>query len=209
MSVVEGGAKGVMCSYNSINGVPTCASPLLTKVLRDTWGFEGYNTADSDAVSDIGPGSHHYTATAEEAVAAAMNDGGCDLDSGAYYYRNVMSAVSQGLLTRATVNRALHRTIKLRFQLGTVRVFRQKVILDDAIGSHACSLEANMRLTNGIPLGSPFLLPVGTVNCVQTLKVCLIRLKTNRIGTVRVFDRNLHLRMPLVPTPARLKRASV
>jgi hypothetical protein len=27
-----------------------------------------------------------------------------------------------------------------------------------------------MRVTNGIPLGSPLLLPVGTVNCVQTLK---------------------------------------
>jgi hypothetical protein len=52
----------------------------------------------------------------------------------------------------------------------TVRVFRQKFTLEDAIGSHACSLEANMRVTNGIPLGSPPLLPVGTVNCVQTLK---------------------------------------
>jgi hypothetical protein len=28
-----------------------------------------------------------------------------------------------------------------------------------------------MRVTNGIPLGRPLLLPVGTVNCVQTLKV--------------------------------------
>jgi hypothetical protein len=55
--------------------------------------------------------------------------------------------------------------------LGTVRVFRQEFTLEDAIGSHACSLEANMRVTNAISLGRPFLLPVGTVNCVQTLKV--------------------------------------
>jgi hypothetical protein len=33
-------------------------------------------------------------------------------------------------------------------------------ILHGAIGSHACSLEANMRVTNGIPLGSPLHLPV-------------------------------------------------
>ena len=32
--------------------------------------------------------------------------------------------------------------------------------LEDAIGSHACSLEANMRVTNGSPLGSPLLLPL-------------------------------------------------
>jgi len=54
---------------------------------------------------------------------------------------------------------------------GTVRVFRQKFTLEDAIGSHACSLEANTRVINGIPLGSSLLLPVCTVNCAQTLKV--------------------------------------
>jgi hypothetical protein len=37
---------------------------------------------------------------------------------------------------------------------GTVRVFRQKFTLEDAIGSRACSLEANMRVPNGIPFGS-------------------------------------------------------
>jgi hypothetical protein len=51
-----------------------------------------------------------------------------------------------------------------------VRVFRQKFTLEVAIGSHACSLEANMRVTNGIPLGSSLLLPVHTVIWVQTLK---------------------------------------
>jgi hypothetical protein len=59
----------------------------------------------------------------------------------------------------------------LHCTLGTVRVFRQKFTFEDAIGSHACSLEANTRVTNGIPLGSSLLLPVCTVNCVQTLKV--------------------------------------
>jgi hypothetical protein len=56
---------------------------------------------------------------------------------------------------------------------GTVRVFRQKFTLEDAIGSHACSLEASSRVTNGIPLGSSLFLPVHTVNCVQTLKVSM------------------------------------
>jgi hypothetical protein len=53
----------------------------------------------------------------------------------------------------------------------TVRVFGRKFTLEDAIGSHACSLQANMRVTNGISLGSSLLLPVHTVICVQTLKV--------------------------------------
>jgi hypothetical protein len=55
-----------------------------------------------------------------------------------------------------------------------VRVFRQKFTLEDAIGSHTCSPQANMRVTNGILLECPLLLPVGTVNCVQTLKAHLV-----------------------------------
>jgi arylsulfatase B/arylsulfatase I/J len=50
---------------------------------------------------------------------------------------------------------------------GAVRVFRQKFTLDDAIGSHAFSLESScMHATNGIPLGCSLLLPVHTVNSV-------------------------------------------
>jgi hypothetical protein len=56
---------------------------------------------------------------------------------------------------------------------GTVRVFRQKSTLEVAIGSHACSLEAYMRATDGIPPGSQLLLPVGTVNCVETVKAAI------------------------------------
>jgi hypothetical protein len=48
----------------------------------------------------------------------------------------------------------------MKARLRTVRVFEHDFALEDAIGSHACSLEANMRVTNGIPLGSPLLLPL-------------------------------------------------
>jgi hypothetical protein len=60
-----------------------------------------------------------------------------------------------------------------------VRVFRQKLTLEDAIGSHTCSLEANMHVTNGIPIGSSLLLPVHTVNSVQTRKVAACKGKVH------------------------------
>jgi hypothetical protein len=53
--------------------------------------------------------------------------------------------------------------------------------------SHACSLEANMRLTNCIPLGSPLLLPVGTVNSITTLQA---RMHTR----VHLFRKGVHVR---------------
>lgn len=52
-SVQQGGALGVMCSYNAVNGAPTCSHPFLSTVLRDTWGFSGYMTSDTGAVEDI------------------------------------------------------------------------------------------------------------------------------------------------------------
>jgi len=42
-------AKGMhaMCSYNSMNGVPTCGDPnLLNGVLREQWGWDGFVVSD-------------------------------------------------------------------------------------------------------------------------------------------------------------------
>jgi hypothetical protein len=48
--------------------------------------------------------------------------------------------------------------------------FSTEVYTRDAIEIHAfVPLEANTHVANGIPLGSSLLLPVHTVNCVQTL----------------------------------------
>lgn len=41
--VQQGGASGIMCAYNRVNGVPNCADyNLLTKTARSLWGFRGY-----------------------------------------------------------------------------------------------------------------------------------------------------------------------
>jgi beta-D-xylosidase 4 len=50
-AIKEAGALGVMCSYNAVQGVPTCLSPLMVAA-RKQWGFQGYTTSDSDAVAD-------------------------------------------------------------------------------------------------------------------------------------------------------------
>lgn len=41
--VEKGNVTGLMCSYNAVNGVPSCANDwLLDTVARKEWGFTGY-----------------------------------------------------------------------------------------------------------------------------------------------------------------------
>lgn len=122
----KGGALGVMCSYNAINGTPACAHPLLFRALRGTWGFEGYVTSDSDAILDIYQG-HAWARTPEEGVASALR-AGTDIDSclskgrhsstGGEYMDHLPSAIAQGLVSEQDIDTALRRTLGLRFRLG-------------------------------------------------------------------------------------------
>jgi hypothetical protein len=61
---------------------------------------------------------------------------------------------------------------------GTVLVFGPKFALEDAIGSHTCSFEASMHVTNGISLGCPPPLTGTTVNYIRTLKASRSYLST-------------------------------
>lgn len=53
LSIREGGAAAVMCSYNRLAGVYVCQNPhALTGVLRDDWGFQGVVMSDWTATHD-------------------------------------------------------------------------------------------------------------------------------------------------------------
>jgi beta-glucosidase len=117
-AVREGRVGGVMGAYNSLNGVPCCASPfLLDDLLRKQWGFDGYVVSDCDAIHDIwGRGQHHFVATAEEAAAAAVK-AGCNLCCGSDY-NALVRAAQKGLITEKEIDRALYYTLWTRFRLG-------------------------------------------------------------------------------------------
>jgi hypothetical protein len=53
---------------------------------------------------------------------------------------------------------------------GTVRVFRQNFALEDAIGSHACSLQALTCVGPMVFLSEAHVLTVSTINHAETLK---------------------------------------
>jgi beta-glucosidase len=118
MAVREGHVGGVMGAYNSVFGVPCCASSfLLTDVLRKQWGFDGYIVSDCDAIRNIWSAKdHHYVATSEEAAAVAVK-AGCNLCCGRDY-NALVRAVQKGLITEKEIDQALYYTLWTRFRLG-------------------------------------------------------------------------------------------
>lgn len=118
MAVREGHVGGVMGAYNSLYGIPACASSfLLTDLLRKQWGFEGYVVSDCGAIHNIwGSQEHHYVNTPEEAAAAAVK-AGCNLCCGGDY-NALVRAVQKGLVTEKEIDQALYYTLWTRFRLG-------------------------------------------------------------------------------------------
>ena len=115
-AVKEGHVRSVMGAYNSVDGVPACASPLLLQqTLRDKWGFDGYVVSDCGAISDIAY-NHHYAKDAAEASADAVK-AGCDLACDDAYGA-LMDAVNRKLIGEVELDRAVKRLFTARFQLG-------------------------------------------------------------------------------------------
>lgn len=115
-TVVEGKAESVMCVYNSVGGVPGCASSdLLQKRLREQWGFHGYVVSDCGAINDIYE-NHKYTPTLGEASVAAVK-AGTDLSCGKEY-QTLVNEVEAGRISEAEIDRSVERLFVARFRLG-------------------------------------------------------------------------------------------
>lgn len=103
MAVKEAQPKTVMCSYNKINGVYASENKkLLTEILRDEWGFEGYVMTDWGAVADRVRG-----------IAA-----GLDLEmpgSGGYNDAKIVAAVKDGSLDETQLDKAVENILEVIF----------------------------------------------------------------------------------------------
>ena len=116
--VERGKVSGLMCSYNSVNGVPSCANKwLLADVARGEWGLDGYVTADCDADADVVYSHHYRNDTAAEGVRDVLN-AGTDVDCGNFVSANVQAALDQGLVTWADVDARLANLWRVRMRLG-------------------------------------------------------------------------------------------
>lgn len=115
--VEKGKVSGLMCSYNAINGVPSCANDwLLQTVARESWGFDGYVTSDCGADGNVFF-DHHFTDTPEEAVQKVLR-AGTDSDCGGFVKEYAQSALDKGFITEADLDERLRKLFAVRMRLG-------------------------------------------------------------------------------------------
>ena len=115
--VERGQASALMCSYNAINGIPSCANiQLMTNYARQDWGFDGYITSDCGAFGLIQSG-HNFTQSDAETALVALSAGmdiGCDNLTPGY----IREALVNGFLLQKTVDAALIRLFNVQMRLG-------------------------------------------------------------------------------------------
>lgn len=113
--IKEGGASCLMCSYNKINGIPSCARGDLLKEIKEQWGFDGYVTSDCDAVGIIFE-DQMYASSPEDAVADVLK-AGMDINCGTYLLRHTESAVKLGKVTEEDIDGALFNLFSVLLRL--------------------------------------------------------------------------------------------
>ncbi|KAJ8500949.1 hypothetical protein OPV22_011501 [Ensete ventricosum] len=138
--VQDGRASCIMCSYNRVNGVPTCADyNLLTKQVKKTWGLDGYIASDCAAVDFIF-GASHYAKTLEEAVSYALK-AGVDINCGKVMNQHVGSAIQKGNISESDIDKALFNAFSLRMKLGLFNGNPQKLPSGNIPPNQVCSTE--------------------------------------------------------------------
>jgi beta-xylosidase len=110
----------VMNAYQEIDGIPcTASAELLTDILRKKWGFQGLVVSDYFAVDNLQ--SYHRVAADKAGAARLALMAGIDTELPRLdcYAQPLKDQVEKGLVVEELLDRAVARTLRLKFMLGT------------------------------------------------------------------------------------------
>ncbi len=132
-AVRVGEVGAVMNAYNELDGLPVAADrDLLTIVLRDEWGFDGCVVADYFSIRQLAD-YHHLAVDATEAAAMALTAGlDVELPGTDCYGAPLLQAVRSGRVSAATVDTAVARVLRAKFELG---LFEQPLVEPERVAA--------------------------------------------------------------------------
>ena len=117
-AIKEGKAESIMSAYNAVNGIPCTANKLLlTDILRNEWGFNGYVVSDCGG-PELLVTNHKYARNKTEAAKMSL-DAGLDLECGEDTFTTfLLDAFKKQMVTETQIDSAAVRVLRARFKLG-------------------------------------------------------------------------------------------
>lgn len=146
---VEAGAKCIMVSFSSWNGTKMHGQQyLLTEVLKNELGFEGFLVSDWQGIDQID--SNYYTA-----VVTAIN-AGVDMNMVPYDYKKFIDtmklAVQKGDISEERIDDAVRRILTVKFSMGLFEHPLSDPDLFDLVGSEEHRLLAREAVAKSMVL---------------------------------------------------------
>lgn len=114
-AAVEAGVGSVMASFNEVDGIPATANKwLMTDVLREQWGFDGFVVTDYTGISEM---IDHGIGNLQEVSARALK-AGIDMDMVSEGLATLGQSLKEGKVTEAEIDRACRRILEAKYELG-------------------------------------------------------------------------------------------
>ena len=132
-AVQRGETLGIMPSHGDLNGVASHGSrELLTDILREEWGFEGYTVSDSNDIARL----NTFMAVAETEDAAALMglNAGNDIDLYSdIAYSRLPRLAENNPKVQAQIDDAVRRVLRVKYKLG---LFESPFIDTDSVAAN-------------------------------------------------------------------------
>jgi beta-glucosidase len=110
--------QAIMSAYHFMNGIGCTASKeLLTKQLREEWGFDGFVVTDVGAPENI-VDKQYTAANARDAAVLMMKAGVDSCAPRDIYEKGLPQALEEGLITEEDINERVSNILRVKFRLG-------------------------------------------------------------------------------------------
>jgi beta-glucosidase len=116
-AALDSGVMTVMAAFNALNSVPATAhTPLLTGLLKQKWGFEGFVVSDFASIAEL---KAHGIANDDREAARKAFLAGVDMDMfSGLYAKYIGEEVRARRIPVARLNDAVRRILRVKFRLG-------------------------------------------------------------------------------------------
>lgn len=116
-AAVQAGARTVMNSFNTLNGIPATANAFLQRdILKGAWGFDGFIVSDWSSGLEM---INHGHARDLKHVAELAANAGSDMDMESYaYITHLKACVEEGKVAMGVIDDAVRRILRVKFELG-------------------------------------------------------------------------------------------